>query len=182
MSALLRKLQLTFPAVSSTHFFQIMRRNNFTCWRNRHPHKEHKSLWCKLWEINILTMTLLVTAKIHIEKEYGIWVVPEPSKQHKSFMGSASLSLFLMLKSYIFHFPLLYFSLTFSLKQLGSHFPWKDPTRTNQYFNSSDTQGGIYLATRAVSDCVWQSGRGEVSSRFLKKVFTGQKLTQNNRN
>lgn len=71
VSAQLCKLQLTFPAVSSTHFFQIMR-NNFTCWKNRHPHKHHKSLGCKLWQINILTVTLLATAKIHIGKEDGI--------------------------------------------------------------------------------------------------------------
>lgn len=51
VSDLLCKLQLTFPAVSSTCFFEIMRRNDFTCWKNRHPHKHHKSLGCKLWQI-----------------------------------------------------------------------------------------------------------------------------------
>lgn len=72
VNALLCKLQLTFPAVSSTHVFQMMRINYFTCWKNRHPHIHHKSLGCKLWQINILTVSLLVTAQIHIGKEYGI--------------------------------------------------------------------------------------------------------------
>lgn len=108
--------------------------------------------------------------------------------KNKCFTSSASLSLFLMLKSYISSKLHLSFPLVLLQLYLLSETTWSTlyMKRTNWTLNSSNSEVFIWLHVlcQIVYDRVRQTGGGFalVESMFFKKVFIRQKLTQNNCN